>query len=140
MRKKKTIKKCLNNVILATDVAVPAARARVAYILTLSGRSKRQLFRLFRMLYRPHHVFYIHVDAVSFYFLSFRFFFAHVQNFFFCECLGCCKFTIDAHHSPTLVKGNCLLSLLVRLVSTRLYRNEVIQRCYTGIPVSLHQQ
>ena len=34
-----------------------------------------------------------------------------------------CKITTDAHHSPTLVEGNCPLSLLVRLVTTRLYRN-----------------
>ena len=34
-----------------------------------------------------------------------------------------CKFTTDVHHSPTLVKGNCPLSVLVRLVTTRLYRN-----------------
>ena len=34
-----------------------------------------------------------------------------------------CKFTTAAHHSPTLVKGNCPLSLLVCLASTRLYRN-----------------
>ena len=31
-----------------------------------------------------------------------------------------CKFTTDALHSPTLVKGNCPLSLLVCLVTTRL--------------------
>ena len=48
-----------------------------------------------------------------------------------------CKFTTDAYHSPTLVQSNCPLSLLVRLVTTRLYRNEAIARCYTGIPVSL---
>ena len=31
-----------------------------------------------------------------------------------------CKFTSDAHHSPTLVKGNYPLSLLVPLVTKRL--------------------
>ena len=36
---------------------------------------------------------------------------------------GLCKFSTDAHHSPTLVKGNCPLSLLVRLVTMRLCRN-----------------
>ena len=36
---------------------------------------------------------------------------------------GKCKFSTDAHHSPTLVKGNCPLNLLVRLVTTMLYRN-----------------
>ena len=36
------------------------------------------------------------------------------------------KFPTDAHHSPTLVKGNCPLSLLARLMTTRLYRNEVM--------------
>ena len=51
-----------------------------------------------------------------------------------------CKFTTDAHHSPKLVKGNCPLSLLVRWVTTRrLYRNQAIQRCCTGIPVSLRR-
>ena len=39
-----------------------------------------------------------------------------------------CKFTTDAHHSPTLVKVNWPLSLFVCLMTTRLYRNEVIQR------------
>ena len=39
----------------------------------------------------------------------------------------CCKFNTGAHHSPTLVKGNCPLSLLVRLVTMRLYRNEAMQ-------------
>ena len=48
-----------------------------------------------------------------------------------------CKFTTDAHHSPTLVKGNCPLSLLVRLVTTRLYRNEAIQRCSMKLPSCL---
>ena len=36
-----------------------------------------------------------------------------------------CKFTTDAHHSPTPVEGNCPLRLFVRLVTTRLCRNEV---------------
>ena len=45
------------------------------------------------------------------------------------------KFTTDAHHSPTLIEGNCPLSLLARLVTMRLYRNEAIQWCYTGIPL-----
>ena len=56
-----------------------------------------------------------------------------------CSHTRYCKFTTDAHHSPTLVKGNCPLSLLARLVKTRLCRNEAIQRCYTGIPVSLRR-
>ena len=40
--------------------------------------------------------------------------------------VGTCKFTSDAHHSPTLGKGNCLRSFHMRLMTTRLYRNEVI--------------
>ena len=40
-----------------------------------------------------------------------------------------CKLTTDAHHSPTLVEGNGPLSLLVRLVTTRLY-NDVIQESH----------
>ena len=41
-----------------------------------------------------------------------------------------CKFTTDAHHSPTLVEGNCPLSLLVRLVKKRLYRLRCLQVSY----------
>ena len=34
-----------------------------------------------------------------------------------------CLFTTDTHHSPTLVEGNCPLSLLARALSD----NEVVQ-------------
>ena len=60
-----------------------------------------------------------------------------------CQCSALsyphCKLTTDEHKSPTLVKGNCPLSLLVRLVTTRLYENEAIQWRYTGIPFSLRR-
>ena len=49
--------------------------------------------------------------------------------------LGCVlfEFTTDAHLYPTLVEGNCALSLFAHLMTTRLYSNEVIQRDYTGM-------
>ena len=34
-----------------------------------------------------------------------------------------CRFNSDAHFSPALVEGDCPLSLLVRLVTMRLYTN-----------------
>nr|CAG4641469.1 EOG090X01AN [Eurycercus lamellatus] len=37
--------------------------ARIAFILTLNGRALRQVTRLIRMIYRPHHIYLIHVDA-----------------------------------------------------------------------------
>nr|SVE71518.1 EOG090X01AN [Daphnia similis]SVE72151.1 EOG090X01AN [Daphnia similis] len=37
--------------------------ARIAFILTLNGRALRQVTRLLRVIYRPHHVYFIHVDA-----------------------------------------------------------------------------
>ncbi|XP_039284887.1 xylosyltransferase oxt [Nilaparvata lugens] len=36
---------------------------RIVYLLTLNGRAVRQVRRLIRALYHPHHYFYIHVDA-----------------------------------------------------------------------------
>ena len=75
-------------------------------------------------------VFFLLFCSTEFFFYSFV-----ALSFFlqFCSTLGHhCKFTIAAHHSPTLVEGNCPLILLVRLVTTRLYRNEVVERCYTG--------
>ena len=38
-------------------------KARIAFILTLNGRGLRQVTRLLRTIYRPHHTYYIHVDA-----------------------------------------------------------------------------
>ncbi|XP_046464696.1 xylosyltransferase oxt-like [Daphnia pulex] len=37
--------------------------AKIAFILTLNGRALRQVTRLLRVIYRPHHVYLIHVDA-----------------------------------------------------------------------------
>ena len=36
---------------------------KIAFILTLNGRALRQVTRLLRIIYRPHHVYLIHVDA-----------------------------------------------------------------------------
>ena len=36
---------------------------RIAFVLTVNGRAVRQVLRLLKALYRPHHYFYIHVDA-----------------------------------------------------------------------------
>lgn len=36
---------------------------KIAFILTLNGRALRQVTRLLRVIYRPHHVYLIHVDA-----------------------------------------------------------------------------
>lgn len=35
----------------------------IAFVLTLNGRSLLQVRRLLRMIYAPHHVYYMHVDA-----------------------------------------------------------------------------
>lgn len=37
--------------------------AKIAFILTLNGRALRQVTRLLRVIYRPHHVYLIHVDS-----------------------------------------------------------------------------
>lgn len=37
--------------------------AKIAFVLTLNGRALRQVTRLLRVIYRPHHVYLIHVDA-----------------------------------------------------------------------------
>nr|CAG4649102.1 EOG090X01AN [Scapholeberis mucronata]SVE93458.1 EOG090X01AN [Scapholeberis mucronata] len=37
--------------------------AKIAFILTLNGRALRQVTRLLKVIYRPHHVYLIHVDA-----------------------------------------------------------------------------
>lgn len=39
---------------------------RIAYIMTVHGRSIRQVKRLFKAIYHNHHYFYFHVDKVSF--------------------------------------------------------------------------
>lgn len=38
---------------------------KIVFVLTLNGRQTRQVVRLLRTLYQPHHYYYIHVDSVS---------------------------------------------------------------------------
>lgn len=38
---------------------------RIVFLLTLNGRSLRQITRLFKTIYRRKHYFYIHIDSVS---------------------------------------------------------------------------
>ena len=38
---------------------------RIAFVLSVHGRALRQLKRLFRAIYHPHHYYYFHVDSVS---------------------------------------------------------------------------
>jgi hypothetical protein len=38
---------------------------RIVFVLTVNGRALRQVTRLLRALYRSHHYYYIHVDAVG---------------------------------------------------------------------------
>lgn len=39
---------------------------RIAYLLTVNGRASRQVKRLISILYDPLHLYYIHVDKVTF--------------------------------------------------------------------------
>lgn len=41
------------------------SKARIVFMLTVNGRAVRQVNRLLKVLYRPYHFYYIHVDAVS---------------------------------------------------------------------------
>ena len=50
----------LNNEVILNEPPI-----KVAYILTVNGRSLRQVHRLIKVLYHRDHLFYIHVDAVS---------------------------------------------------------------------------
>lgn len=42
---------------------LPYTGVRIAFVLTVNGRALRQVTRLLRVLYRPHHYYYIHVDT-----------------------------------------------------------------------------
>lgn len=46
-----------------------AVPVRVAFLLTLNGRALRQVQRLIKAIYSPKHFYYIHVDAVSLYYI-----------------------------------------------------------------------
>jgi len=41
----------------------PYTGVRIVFVLTVNGRALRQVTRLLRVLYRPHHYYYIHVDT-----------------------------------------------------------------------------
>jgi len=43
--------------------SLPYTGVRIVFVLTVNGRALRQVTRLLRMLYRPHHYYYIHVDT-----------------------------------------------------------------------------
>ena len=40
---------------------------KIVFVLTLNGRQVRQVVRLLRTIYHPHHYYYIHVDSVSYF-------------------------------------------------------------------------
>ena len=42
---------------------LPYTGVRIVFVLTVNGRALRQVTRLLRVLYRPHHYYYIHVDT-----------------------------------------------------------------------------
>jgi len=42
---------------------LPYTGVRIVFVLTINGRALRQITRLLRVLYRPHHYYYIHVDT-----------------------------------------------------------------------------
>jgi len=44
-------------------VLLPYTGVRIVFVLTVNGRALRQVTRLIRVLYRPHHYYYIHVDS-----------------------------------------------------------------------------
>lgn len=50
---------------------------RIAYVMTVHGRSIRQVKRLFKAIYHSHHFFYFHVDTVSRLFKDYRLRFKH---------------------------------------------------------------
>jgi len=43
--------------------SLPYTGVRIVFVLTVNGRALRQVTRLLRVLYRPHHYYYIHVDT-----------------------------------------------------------------------------
>ncbi|XP_023349783.1 xylosyltransferase oxt, partial [Eurytemora carolleeae] len=61
----------LSGVISPKPEPPPALQARqqssvrIVFLLTLSGRSLRQIKRLLRLIYKPHHFYFIHVDENS---------------------------------------------------------------------------
>ena len=45
------------------EATINAGNLSIAFVLTVNGRALRQVTRLLRVIYRPHHVYLIHVDA-----------------------------------------------------------------------------
>ena len=51
---------------LTTSSSQPRSKqVKIVFVLTLNGRQVRQVVRLLRTIYHPHHYYYIHVDSVS---------------------------------------------------------------------------
>jgi len=49
--------------LAANFTRVTNSTTRIGFILTVNGRALRQVTRLLRIIYRPHHFYLIHVDA-----------------------------------------------------------------------------
>lgn len=70
---KKTLKYILSEYkILKLEKKLP----RIVFLLTLNGRSVRQIFRLIKTIYDDIHFYYFHIDQVNFYKNK-------IQNFFY---------------------------------------------------------
>ncbi|EYB88863.1 hypothetical protein Y032_0240g3345 [Ancylostoma ceylanicum] len=52
------------------DADVNTKRPRILFLLQLNGRNERQVKRLLKALYSPHHYYYIHVDQRQLYMLT----------------------------------------------------------------------
>lgn len=49
---------------IANDTGPQGKSVKIAFLLTLNGRSLRQVKRLIKILYHVNHYYYIHVDVV----------------------------------------------------------------------------
>jgi protein xylosyltransferase len=60
--------------IQASDVNLKGnnKKVKIVFLLTLNGRAIRQIYRLLRALYDSEHYYYIHVDSVSNFIISFN--------------------------------------------------------------------
>ncbi|KRX92079.1 Xylosyltransferase sqv-6, partial [Trichinella pseudospiralis] len=59
--------------------------AKIAFLLQLNGRAVRQVVRLLRLIYRPEHIYLVHVDSVRVYLQVFNFQRAARQNYMYRE-------------------------------------------------------
>lgn len=50
---------------IAQSSDTPDRQIRIVFLLTLKGRAVRQVKQLFRMIYRPHHHYFIHIEKVK---------------------------------------------------------------------------